>query len=227
MTVYIAIADRTSGDARSTFQLETARIGIVRRGHVYTYLPNDSSWIYNEAVERDYFADRSKLLYQEIPAPLARSLAICMRPVNPLVSAMLLERPHRFPKIPFGRGLSLRASRDLTAKRKFIAKWISDNQIRLPEGVTSGSTATSSIEVSNFQREKVVRNFRRLNMAVSSIEKAKKGRAIVGRRTTSDILKFEDKPLAAFGPKLLSRSRRAEETRIARDDESSPFRRRP
>lgn len=228
MTTFLAIADRsTATDEGRAFRLEKARIGVLHGGHVYTYLPNDSSWVYNEGVERDYFADKSELQYCDLPAPLACSLALCMRPMNPLVASMLLENSSPFPKIPNSEFHSLWAPKDLAEKRVFLAKWILNRRITLPKGVEVEPGASLAGQVSNFQRDEVARKLGRLRTTVSLYERVKKEHATPGRRGRSGSPRIALKPLEAAGATIRNWPTRTEKAQVAADLSSSSCRHLP
>lgn len=228
MTTFIAIADRAPEEERA-FRLEKARIGVLYAGHIYTYLPNDSSWVYNEGVERDYFADKSELQYRDLPASLACSLALCMRPVNPLVASMLLENSSRFPKIRNSEFHSLWAPKDLAEKRVFLAKWILSNRITLPKGVEVEPGTAVAGQASNFQRDEVARKLGRLRMTVSLYERVKKEHAAStsGRRGRSGSPRIAVKPLEAAGLTIRRWPTRTEKAQVAADLSSSNCRHLP
>lgn len=170
MTTFLAIADVSAQQEKGSFRLEKARIGVLHGGHIYTYLPNDSSWIYNEAVERDYFADRTELRYKELPASLAQNLAMSMRPVNPLVATMLLDNAKRYPKIPFRQFRSLSSRRKLMLNSVEIAKWIRSNGVSLPKGTPRAGKKRPVARASNFYEDSVDKFLQPVTTVLNSLK---------------------------------------------------------
>ena len=129
MKTFLAIADRAKRGEGDAFPLDSARIGLIHGGHLYTYLPNTSSWLRNPSVERDYFADQTDLRYKELPEYLARYLASAMRPMNPLVARMMVEEAGSAHEAPVRSRDEQSFRVGVLRKRTELLKWVRKNGV--------------------------------------------------------------------------------------------------